>query len=110
MTARANGLGAIDAPYGNFKDMEGLERSARMANALGCSGKWVIHPGQIDIVNDIFSPSPVDIERAQKVIQAHEEAVSSGQGAVAVEGRLVDNATIRLARLLIDEAAYLNLV
>jgi citrate lyase beta subunit len=109
MAARANGLAAIDAPFGNFKDGNGLRRSAAMACALGYSGKWVIHPGQIDIVNEIFSPSREDVERAQKIIQAHKEAVQSGRGAVAVDGRMVDNATLRLAEKLMAQAEYLKL-
>lgn len=108
MAARANDLMAIDAPFGNFKDLEGLKRSAGMAIALGYDGKWVIHPGQIQIVNDMFSPTPEDIERAEKVIQAHEEAVRYGRGAVAVAGRMVDNATIRLAKKLLARAGHLK--
>jgi malyl-CoA/(S)-citramalyl-CoA lyase len=77
MAAKANGLLAIDAPYGNFKDREGLERSAAMAASLGFDGKWVIHPGQIEIVNAVFAPSEEDIARAAKVIKAHAEAVKA---------------------------------
>jgi malyl-CoA/(S)-citramalyl-CoA lyase len=109
MAAKANGLAAIDAPFGNFKDRDGLRRSAAMASALGYNGKWVIHPSQIDIVNEIFSPSMEDIERAKKIIRAHEEAVQSGRGAIAVAGRMVDSATIRLAEKLMTQAEYLNL-
>ena len=108
MAARANDLMAIDAPFGNFKDLEGLRRSAGVATALGYDGKWVIHPGQIQIVNDMFSPTPEDIDRAEKVLQAHEEAVRLGRGAVAVAGRMVDNATIRLAKKLLAQARYLK--
>jgi malyl-CoA/(S)-citramalyl-CoA lyase len=108
MAARANGLAAIDAPFGNFKDRDGLRRSAAMTSALGYNGKWVIHPSQIDIVNEIYSPSIEDIERAKKIIRAHEEAVQSGRGAVAVEGRMVDNATIRLAEKIMAQAEYLK--
>lgn len=109
MAARANGLVAIDAPFGNFKDEDGLRRSAAMACALGYSGKWVIHPGQIDIVNEIFSPSKEDVQRAQKIIRAHEAALRSGRGAVAVDGRMVDNATLRLAEKLMAQVECLKL-
>ena len=110
MAAKANGLLAIDAPYGNFKDREGLERSAAMAAALGFDGKWVIHPGQIETVNTVFAPSAEDIARAEKVIAAHKEAVKHGRGAVAIDGRMVDNATIRLARQLWQTARHLGLI
>jgi malyl-CoA/(S)-citramalyl-CoA lyase len=109
VAAKAKGLAAIDSPFGNFKDPDGLRRSSAMSCALGYDGKWVIHPSQIDIVNEIFSPAIEDIERAKKIIQAHEEAVQSGRGAVAVEGRMVDKATVRLAQKLMAQAEYLNL-
>jgi malyl-CoA/(S)-citramalyl-CoA lyase len=110
MAAKANNLQAIDAPYGNFKDMEGLKQGAAMACALGFDGKWAIHPDQVDIINQTFSPSPEDIDRARKVLDAHHQATIKGLGAVAVEGRMVDQATVRLAGLLWEKATYLGLV
>jgi citrate lyase beta subunit len=109
MAAKAHGLAAIDSPYGNFKDQDGLRRSSAMSSALGFNGKWVIHPSQIDIVNEVFSPAIEDIERAKKILRAHEEAVQAGRGAIAVEGRMVDKATVRLARKIMALAEYLNL-
>jgi len=108
MAAKANRLLAIDAPYGNFKDREGLERSAAMSASLGFDGKWVIHPGQIETVNAVFVPSEEDIARAEKVIKAHAEAVKAGRGAVAMDGHMVDNATIRLANQLWEQAKFLK--
>ncbi|MFC1813012.1 HpcH/HpaI aldolase/citrate lyase family protein [Thermodesulfobacteriota bacterium] len=110
MAAKAGGLMAIDAPYGNFKDPEGLRQSAAIACALGFDGKWVIHPDQIDIINEIFSPSKEDIARAEKVLAAHKEAEGKGLGAVALDGRMVDRATVRLAMQLYERAKYLKLV
>ena len=110
MAAKAHGLLAIDAPYGNFKDPKGLQRSAALACALGYDGKWVIHPDQIEIINQVFSPSKEDVDRAIKVLAAHKEAREKGLGAVAVEGRMVDQATVRLARQLYDQAKHLKLV
>jgi malyl-CoA/(S)-citramalyl-CoA lyase len=109
MAAKAHGLLAIDAPYGNFKDPEGLRRSAALACALGYDGKWAIHPDQIDIINQVFSPSREDIARAQKVLAAHKNAEEKGQGAVAVEGRMVDRATVRLASQLCAQAKHLKM-
>lgn len=108
--AKAFGLLAIDAPYGNFKDNEGLVKSATMACALGCDGKWAIHPGQIDSINQVFSPSKEDIERAARVLSAAREAELNGRGAIAVDGRMVDQATIRLARQLWNHAEHLGLI
>jgi len=110
MAAKAHGLLAIDAPYGNFKDPRGLQRSAAVACALGYDGKWAIHPDQIDIINQVFSPSKEDVDRAIKVLAAHKEAQKKGLGAVAVEGRMVDQATVRLARQLYEQAKHLKLV
>lgn len=110
MAAKAHGLMAIDAPYGNFKDADGLERSAVMACAIGCDGKWAIHPGQIEGINRVFTPSQADIDLAVKVLDAFAYAQSHGRGAVAVEGRMVDQATVRLARQLYDHAKYLKLI
>ena len=110
MAAKAHGLLAIDAPYGNFKDPTGLQRGAALACALGYDGKWAIHPDQIDIINQVFSPSKEDVDRAIKVLASHKEAQEKGLGAVAVEGRMVDQATVRLARQLYEQAKHLKLV
>jgi citrate lyase beta subunit len=109
MAAKAHGLLAIDAPYGNFKDPEGLRQSAALACALGYDGKWAIHPDQVDIINQVFSPSIEDIVRARKVLAAHKEAEEKGLGAVAVEGRMVDRATVRLAKQLYAQAKHLKM-
>ncbi|WP_310599263.1 CoA ester lyase [Desulfobulbus sp.] len=110
MHAKAHGVMAIDAPYGNFKDADGLRRSAVMACALGCDGKWAIHPSQIDTINEVFTPSADEIALAAKVIEANAKAKAEGKGAIAVEGRMVDQATVRLATKLWEQARYLNLV
>ena len=110
MNAKAYGNLAIDAPYGNFKDLDGLRRSAVMACALGCDGKWAIHPSQIDIINEVFTPSQQDIALAAKVIEANDLAKTEGKGAIAVEGRMVDQATVRLATQLWEQAKYLRLI
>lgn len=109
MTAKARGILAIDAPYGYFKDETGLERSTRMACALGCDGKWAIHPAQIDTINRVFTPSAEDIARAEKILAAADNAREEGLGAVAVEGRMVDQATVGLARRVREQARNLGL-
>ena len=110
MAAKANGLLAIDAPYGNFKDPDGLKRAALMACSLGCDGKWAIHPSQIDTINQVFSPARDDILRAAKVLEAAREAQKQGRGAIAVDGSMVDQATVRLARQLYAQARHLGLI
>ncbi len=108
MAAKANGLSALDAPYGNFKDAKGLKQSATMAKALGCSGKWAIHPDQIEIINQVFSPAPEEIARAEKILSAV-KTTEPGRGAIAIDGKMVDQATIRLARDLWAQAVHLGL-
>jgi citrate lyase beta subunit len=110
MAAKAAGLRAVDAPFGNFKDPDGLEQSAAAACALGCDGKWAIHPAQIDPIHRVFSPTREEIERAARILEASEVGRSAGRGAINVEGRMVDAATVRLARRLYDQARHLNLV
>lgn len=110
MAAKSVGAQAIDAPYGNFSDVEGLKRAAGMAGALGCDGKWAIHPAQVEGINEVFSPSAEDIQRAKKILDADAEARAEGKGAVAVDGRMVDQATVNLALKLWQQAEYLNLV
>jgi malyl-CoA/(S)-citramalyl-CoA lyase len=109
MTAKAYGLSAIDAAYGNFKDLNGLKTAATQACALGFDGKWAIHPGQIDTINQVFAPTAQEIARAKSVIKAYNEAKAAGLGAVAVEGRMVDAATLRMAQQLFEQAKALKL-
>ena len=110
MAAKANELMAIDAPYGNFKDLEGLKQAAVRSCALGADGKWAIHPGQLETINGVFSPSAEDIARAKQVLTVYNQARNQGRGAIAVDGRMVDGATLRLAQRLWDHARHLNLV
>ena len=110
MAAKAAGLMAIDAPYGAFKDAAAMTKAAKMSRALGFDGKWAIHPDQLDPINTVFSPSTHEIERASKVLEAFTTAQEKGQGAVAVDGRMVDNATVRLAKQAVETARYLGLV
>jgi citrate lyase beta subunit len=81
-----------------------------MACALGCDGKWAIHPSQVEVINEVFTPSAADIALAAKVIEADQQAQSEGKGAIAVEGRMVDQATVRLAKKLWEQARHLHLV
>lgn len=66
MAAKSKGILAIDAPYGNFKDLEGLKRSCLLSKYLGFDGKWAIHPSQIEVINKVYSPEEEDIERCKK--------------------------------------------
>jgi malyl-CoA/(S)-citramalyl-CoA lyase len=99
-TAKAYNLLAIDSPYGNFKDLLELGKSAKISAALGFDGKWAIHPSQIETINNVFSPTSEEIDRANRILEA--ARTNPGRGAVAIDGRMVDRATIRLAKKLVD--------
>ncbi len=109
MAAKARDLLAIDAPYGNFRDPDGLERAASISCALGCDGKWAIHPDQIETINRVFSPSAQEIARARKILNAWETAREQGLGAAAVDGRMIDQATVRMAQRLWNQALQMGL-
>ncbi len=97
LCGKADGLKVIDAPYGNFRDPEGLKISAARSRALGFDGKWCIHPAQIEAVNAAFSPTPEEIERAEQVLSAFKQALSEGRGAAAIGDSMIDQASVRMA-------------
>jgi malyl-CoA/(S)-citramalyl-CoA lyase len=102
--ARAAGLRPIDGPYGDFRDTEGLEASTRRARALGAEGKMAIHPSQIATLNAAFQPAPEEIAQARRVLAAMETARQEGRAAVALDGKLLDIASIRQAQALVAKA------
>ena len=102
--ARANGLRAIDGPYADFKDAGGFGRACHLARAMGFDGKQCIHPTQIAAVNTVFSPAADEIAWARSVVAAYEDATARGQGAVAVGGKMIDAANIRMATTTLRRA------
>ena len=104
VAARANGLRPIDGPFGDFSDPEGYKAAAYRAAVLGCEGKWAIHPSQIELANEVMSPSAAEIEKANRILAAMAEAEAAGKGAVSLEGRLIDYASIRQAEVLVEKA------
>ncbi|HET7479541.1 MAG TPA: CoA ester lyase, partial [Rubrobacteraceae bacterium] len=102
VACRAAGLRAVDGPVADYRDEEGLRKACLLARSLGYDGKWCIHPAQIGVVNEVFSPAEREIEWAKKVVAAYEEASAAGSGAVSVEGRMVDAASIKMARNTLD--------
>jgi malyl-CoA/(S)-citramalyl-CoA lyase len=101
---RACGLRPLDGPYGDFKDTEGFLAAARRAAVLGFEGKWAIHPSQITLANQVFSPAPEEVGRARRIVAAMEDAAREGRGAVQLDGRLIDIASIRMAQNLLRKA------
>ena len=102
---RAYGLRAIDGPYGDFQDPEGYLAAARRAAALGYEGKWAIHPSQIALANEVFTPPPAEVERARRILGALDEAARAGRGAAQLDGRMIDAASARLAQNIVQIAA-----
>jgi citrate lyase beta subunit len=106
--ARANGLRCMDGPYAGYKDVAGFERSCHIARAMGFDGKQCIHPAQLGAANAIFSPSHEEISQARRVVEACERAAAEGRGAASLDGRMIDAANIRMARVTLEQAASLN--
>jgi malyl-CoA/(S)-citramalyl-CoA lyase len=104
VAARAYGLRPIDGPFGDFSDPEGYKAQAYRAAVLGCEGKWAIHPSQVALANEVFSPSEAEVTKAKRILEAMEQAKREGKGAVALDGRLIDIASIRQAEVLVRKA------
>jgi malyl-CoA/(S)-citramalyl-CoA lyase len=101
VTCRAHGLRPIDGPFGDFTDQEGYLAAARRSAVLGYEGKWAIHPSQIELANEVFTPAPRLVERTRRIIDAMRDAATEGKGAVSLDGRLIDAASIRMAENLL---------
>jgi citrate lyase subunit beta/citryl-CoA lyase len=98
VAARARGLQAVDGPYAAIHDGEGLRRNAASVAALGYDGKWVLHPGQVEIVNAEFSPAQADYDRAELILEAYEHSTTvQGRGAAMLDGEMIDEASRKLA-------------
>jgi malyl-CoA/(S)-citramalyl-CoA lyase len=104
VACRAYGLRPIDGPFGDFKDPDGYIAAANRAAVLGYEGKWAIHPSQIDLANQVYTPSPAEVGKARRILEAMKQAAQEGRGAVSLDGRLVDLASIRMAEALIAKA------
>ena len=104
VAARANGLRPVDGPFGNFSDPDAFKAAAARAAELGCEGKWAIHPSQIALANEVMSPSEAEVTRAKRILEAMKEAEAQGKGAVSLDGRLIDYASIRQAQVLVEKA------
>lgn len=104
VACRAYGLRPIDGPFGDIKDPDGYKEAARRAAALGCEGKWAIHPSQVALANEVFTPPEAEIEKAKRILVALKEAAAQGKGAAALDGRLIDAASERMASNLVKTA------
>lgn len=103
--ARANGLDCLDGPYSDYGDAEGFERACRIARVMGFDGKQCIHPSQLATTNRVFSPTDDEVAHAKRVVDAYDAAVASGKGAVSLDGKMIDEASVRMARVVLDQLA-----
>jgi citrate lyase subunit beta/citryl-CoA lyase len=101
VAARAARVAALDGPFVGFRDPDGLRTDAGTARQMGFTGKFAIHPAQIDIINETFSPHPDDVEYARTVVAAWEEAESAGRGSLSIDGRMVDVPVVKRAQNLL---------
>ena len=102
VACRAYGLRPIDGPFGDFKDPEGYTAAARRGAALGIEGKWAIHPSQIALANEVFTPPAREVDRARRILEALEQAAREGRGAAQLDGRMIDAASARMAKNVVD--------
>jgi len=104
VACRAYGLRPIDGPFGDIKDPAGFMLAARRAAALGIEGKWAIHPSQVALANEVFTPPVAEVDKAQRILAALKEAAAQGKGAASLDGRMIDAASARMASNVVKAA------
>ncbi|MGH2778917.1 MAG: HpcH/HpaI aldolase/citrate lyase family protein, partial [Actinomycetota bacterium] len=106
VAARAAGVSAVDSPFTNFNDPEGYRTECLRSYSLGYAGKWAIHPKQIGVANEVFSPSEAEVKNARAVLDAYEEATARGVGAIQIDGVLIDEAIAKIMRGVLEVAGH----
>ena len=101
---RKHGLLPVDGPYGDFSDPDGYRAQGLRARTLGCVGKWAIHPNQVPLANEIYTPSDEIVARANRILEAMADADAKGLGAVTLDGKLIDLASIRQAQVVVQQS------
>jgi malyl-CoA/(S)-citramalyl-CoA lyase len=105
---RTHGVLPVDGPFGDFSDDEGFRAQARRSATLGMVGKWAIHPKQVALANEVFTPSEAAVTEAREILAAMEAAKAAGQGAAVYKGRLVDIASMRQAEVVVRQAEIIR--
>jgi citrate lyase subunit beta/citryl-CoA lyase len=108
VACRAYGLRPIDGPYGDIKDTEGYILAAKRAAALGCTGKWAIHPSQIPLANEVFTPSKEEINTSERILDALYKASKEGHGAASLDGKMIDVASEKMAKNILETVTNIN--
>lgn len=109
VAARAAGIDAIDGPYADFRNPDGYREEALRSATMGFAGKWAIHPSQIAIANEMFSPSQEEVERARQLEAAYAKAEAEGLGAITFDGVMIDAASVRIIRNVIEKADLIGM-
>lgn len=102
--ARANGLRPVDGPFGDYSDPDGYRAQARRSAILGCEGKWAIHPSQVGLGNELYTPPADDVKQAKRILKEMKASQKAGAGAVSLDGKLIDAASIKQANVIVDKA------
>jgi citrate lyase subunit beta/citryl-CoA lyase len=113
VAARAHNLQAIDGPHLLVRDIDGFRRSARKTAALGFDGKWVLHPDQVDVGNEVFTPSQADYDHAEDILDAYEKSTSDAggrRGAVMLDAEMIDEASRKMALVIAAKGRAAGLV
>ena len=105
---RTHGILPVDGPFGDFSDDEGFRAQARRSATLGMVGKWAIHPKQIGLANEVFTPSAEAVADAREILAAMQTATENGEGATVYKGRLVDIASIKQAEVIVRQSKMIN--
>lgn len=108
--AKAYNKRAVDGPFAGIKNPEGLMQACKIGRAMGFDGKWCIHPSQIETVNQTFVPSEKEIDWARMVLDEYEAALREGRGAISVKGKMIDVASLRMCRTIVERAKLAGLV
>ena len=108
MTCRAYGLRAIDGPFGDFNDPDAYIAAAKRGAAIGIEGKWAIHPSQIELANNVFSPPEAEVNKANRIIEELDKAAKEGKGAAQLDGRMIDAASARMAENIVNIDKLIN--
>jgi len=109
IACRANGIDPVDGPYADFRNADAFRTECERSNVLGMVGKWAIHPAQIEIAQDVFSPSQKAVDAARKQKKAYAEALDQGLGAINIDGVMVDAASVRILQNVIDKAEMIGM-
>ena len=109
IAARANKIDAVDGPYADFRNPDAFKEECRRAMILGMVGKWAIHPSQVEMAQVVFSPAAADVARARDMMRAYDVALAQGLGAVQYEGKMIDIASIRIVKNMVDRADLIGM-